>query len=83
MSLLKKSLLLLFICFNVVIFGACKGGEEGPAERAGKQIDQAVQKAGQKVEQAKKKVDEEAAEAQKKLGEKMEETGKSIKEGAE
>lgn len=83
MSLLKKSLLLLSICFNIVIFGACKGGEEGPAERAGKQIDQAVEKAAEKVEEAKKKVSEQAAEAQKKLGEKMEETGKSIKEEAE
>jgi sRNA-binding protein len=83
MSLLKKSMLLIFICFNIVIFGACRGGEEGPAERAGKQIDQAVEKAGQKVEEAKKKVSEEAAEAQKKLGEKMEEAGKSIKKNAD
>lgn len=83
MSRLKKSLLLLFICFNIAIFGACKGGHEGPAERAGKQVDEAVDKAAEKVEEAKKKVSEQAAEAQKKLGEKMEETGKAIKEGAE
>ena len=83
MSWLKKFLLLLFICCNISIFGACKGGQEGPAERAGKQVDEAVEKAAEKVEEAKKKVSEEATEAQKKLGEKMEETGKSIKEGAE
>ena len=83
MSLLKKCVLLLLICFNVVSFSGCKGGEEGPAEKAGKQIDQAVEKAAQKLEETKKQVSEEAAEAQKKLGEKMEETGKNIKKDAD
>ena len=83
MSLFKKCVLLIFICLNVLVYVGCKGGEEGPAEKAGKQIDEAVEKAAEKVEEAKKKASEEAADAQKKLGEKMEETGKSIKEGAE
>jgi len=83
MSLLKKCVLLFFICFNVVSFGGCKGGEEGPAEKAGKQIDQAIEKAAEKLEDTKKQVSERAAEAQKKLGEKMEETGKNIKKDAD
>jgi len=83
MSLLKKCLLLLFICFNVLSFGGCKGGEEGPAEKAGKQIDQAVEKAAEELEETKEQVSEEAAEAQKKLGEKMEEAGKNIKKDAD
>jgi hypothetical protein len=83
MSLLKKCVLLLFICINVPSFGGCKGGEEGPAEKAGKQIDQAVEKAAEKFEESKKQVSEQATEAQKKLGEKMEETGKNIKKDAE
>ncbi len=83
MSLLKNCVLLLLICLNVLVFVGCKGGEEGPAERAGKQIDQAVEMAAEKVEKTKEQVSEQAAEAQKKLGEKMEETGKSLQEGAE
>jgi hypothetical protein len=83
MLLLKKCVLVLFICFNVLSFGGCNGGEEGPAEKAGKQMDQAVEKAAKKLEETKEQVSEQAAEAQKKLGEKMEETGKSIKKDAE
>ena len=83
MSLLKKCVLLLFICINVFSFGGCKRGEEGPAEKAGKQIDQAVEKAAEKFEESKKQVSEQATEAQKKLGEKIEEAGKNIKKDAE
>ncbi len=39
----------------LVVFGAltgCQKNEEGPAETAGKQIDQAIEKSGEKVDQA-------------------------------
>jgi hypothetical protein len=39
--------------------------EEGPAERAGKALDNAVQEAGKKVEQAGEKIQDAAKEAQK------------------
>lgn len=39
--------------------------EEGPAERAGKSLDNAVQKAGEKVEQAGEKIQDAAKEANK------------------
>jgi hypothetical protein len=44
---------------------------EGPAERAGKQIDQAVEKTGEKVDQTTEK-----------LGEKVEKAGEDIKDAA-
>jgi hypothetical protein len=44
---------------------------EGPAERAGKQIDQAVEKTGERVEQTTEK-----------LGEKVEKAGEDIKDAA-
>jgi hypothetical protein len=44
---------------------------EGPAERAGKQIDQAVEKTGEKVDQTTEK-----------LGEKIEKAGEDIKDAA-
>lgn len=43
---------------------ACKK-EEGPAERAGKALDNAVQEAGKKVEQAGEKIQDAAKEAKK------------------
>lgn len=43
---------------------ACKK-EEGPAERAGRALDNAVQKAGEKIEQAGEKIQDAAKEANK------------------
>lgn len=43
---------------------ACKK-EEGPAERAGKAVDNAVQTAGEKIEKAGEKVQDAAKEANK------------------
>lgn len=40
----------------IVSFTACK--KEGPAERAGKKIDETVEKAGDKIEEAGDKVKE-------------------------
>lgn len=40
--------------------------EEGPAERAGKAFDNAVQEAGKKIEQAGEKIQDAAKEAEKK-----------------
>lgn len=57
----------------VVAMSACKGKEEGAAERAGKSIDNAMQNAGnnmdQAVDAAKQQVDEAAAAAKKKMDE--------------
>ena len=39
--------------------------EEGPAERAGKTLDNAVQEAGKKIEQAGEKIQDAAKEEQK------------------
>lgn len=56
---------------NVLVAGvlvaglsACKK-EEGPAERAGKALDNAVQEAGKKIEQAGEKIQDAAKEANK------------------
>lgn len=51
---------------SVLIAGlsACQK-EEGPAERAGKAMDNAVEKAGEKIEKAGEKIQDAAKEAQK------------------
>ena len=62
-SCLKASALLLVI----LGLAACeKKGGEGPAETAGKKIDQAVEQAGQAMDKAKESVKETAKEAVKK-----------------
>jgi hypothetical protein len=67
MSILKKIILLFFSCMIIVSFTACK--KEGPAERAGKKIDEAVEKAGEKTK-----------DAVEKAGDKIKEVGDKVKE---
>ena len=67
MSILKKIILVFFSCMIIVSFTACK--KEGPAERAGKKVDEAVEKAGEKIK-----------ESAKKTGDKIEEAGDKVKE---
>ncbi len=67
MSISRKMLLVLCAGILAVSFSACK--KEGPAERAGRNIDEAAEKTG-------KKIDESAAKA----GDKLEEAGKKLKE---
>jgi len=67
MSLFKKFILVFFSCMIIVSFGACK--KQGPAERAGEKIDEAVEKAGDKIK-----------ESAEKTGDKIEEAGEKVKE---
>jgi hypothetical protein len=67
MLILKKVLLVLCSGMLIVAFTSCK--KEGPAERAGKKMDNAVEKAGDKIK-----------ESADKAGEKIEEAGKKLKE---
>jgi hypothetical protein len=67
MSILKKIILVFFSCMIIVSFTACK--KEGPAERAGEKIDEAVEKAGEKTK-----------DAVEKAGDKIEEAGEKVKE---
>ena len=54
------------LAMSILIVGlsACEK-KEGPAERAGKQIDKAVESAGQQIEKAGQKIQDEAKDAKK------------------
>lgn len=52
------------LCVLTAGLGACQK-EEGPAERAGKAVDNAVKKTGEKIEEAGKKIQDAAEEAKK------------------
>jgi len=62
MSCLNRSLLVVIAVAMLSVGIGCK--QEGPAEQAGKKVDQAVEKTGQAIEEAKEKV-EDATEAVK------------------
>jgi hypothetical protein len=64
------------LCVVMSVAGCEK---EGPAERAGKKIDESVQRAGDDLERAGEKLDDAVREA----GEKLEETGEKLQEKAE
>ena len=70
----KRLLLPVALVVIGVALGGCgKKAGEGPAERAGKEIDQAVAKAGEKVEQATDAV----ADSLKRAGDKIKEKTKN------
>ncbi len=54
------------VAMSVLVLGlaACEK-KEGPAERAGKAIDQTVEKAGQQIEKAGQKIEDAAKDAKK------------------
>ena len=65
MSNFRKSAAIVLV-MGILMAGlsGCKK-EEGPAERAGKAVDNAVQEAGKKIEQAGEKIQDAAKEANK------------------
>jgi vacuolar-type H+-ATPase subunit H len=63
----KPALIMMMMVLGAAVIG-CES-KEGPAERAGKQIDQAAEQAGDTIDQAVKKT-----------GEKVEEAGDTIRE---
>jgi hypothetical protein len=67
MSIVKKIILIFLSSMIIVSFTACK--KEGPAERAGKKIDEAIEKAGEQIK-----------ESADKAGDKIEEAGEKVKE---
>ncbi len=55
----KPALIILVTLLGAAIIG-CES-KEGPAERAGKQVDQSVEKAGDKIEETGDKIREETS----------------------
>ncbi len=69
MSFLKELFLILIIGLFVIGLSSCPD-QEGPAERTGEKIDEAVEDAGKKMEEA----GEEAGEAMEEAGDKIEDS---------
>ena len=63
---LGKSVMAAFVMSALIEGLFCCQKKEGLAERAGKQIDKAVEKAGQQIEKAGEKIEDAAKDANKK-----------------
>jgi vacuolar-type H+-ATPase subunit H len=69
-----KTTLLVFAVFGVL--SGCQKKEEGPAETAGKQIDQAIQKSGEKLDQATEEVGKSIEQAGQRMQDAAQQDGK-------
>ena len=58
MTFKKKTACSLAATFLVACLGACEQQEMGPAEKAGKKIDETIEQAGMKLDEAKQKAGE-------------------------
>jgi hypothetical protein len=71
----------------VIATAGCEQQQPGPAEKAGKQIDQAVEKAGQKTQAALEKAEQKTAAAAEKVEkyteEKVKDAGKAMEKAGE
>ena len=63
---LGKSVMAAFVMSALIAGLFCWQKKEGLAERAGKQIDKAVEKTGQQIEKAGEKIEDAAKDANKK-----------------
>ena len=63
---LSKSVMTALVISALFVGLSCCQKKEGPAERAGKQIDKTLEKAGQQIEKAGDKMEEAAKDANKK-----------------
>jgi hypothetical protein len=66
MTKLGKSLMAAVVMITLIAGLSCCQKKEGPAERAGKQLDKVVEKAGQQIEKAGDKIEDATKDANKK-----------------
>lgn len=81
---MNRMIVLFTAFFLSLALSACSKTEEGTAEKAGKQIDQALEDAksytDEKMQQAGEKADTVMSDAKEYTGEKMEEAGEALEE---
>lgn len=79
MKLTSKKMIVMGLLMASVNFTLVGCGNDGPAERAGEKVDQAIENSGEKMEEA----GEKANEAIEESGDKLEETGENMKESVQ
>jgi len=78
----QKSVAIFASAALLLALAGCQKQEEGPAERAGKQIDQATEKVVQQADKATEKVGQQVDKATEKVGQQLEKAGEKIQDAA-
>jgi hypothetical protein len=69
----------VLLCGGVLALSACRR-EEGPAERAGKEVDKAMQESAQKMGEAMQKAGEQMGQAGKQMGQALEDAARQARQ---
>lgn len=80
MNVSYKGFLAVFVLASVLGLSACK--QEGPAEKAGQKVDQAVEQAGKKIDQATDQAGKQIEQAGDTLSDKTKKAGEYIDDTA-
>ena len=72
----------ILLSAGVLVFGlqSCSRHEEGPAEKAGKAVDDAMRDAGEKMDQAARQTHESMHKAGEEMGKATEQVGQAMKD---
>jgi hypothetical protein len=81
--MMKKIAALILVLALVFTFGPVACEKEGPAEKAGKKVDETMEKAADKAEEAGDAIENEAEEADKKIDETMEKASDKAEEAGD
>jgi osmotically-inducible protein OsmY len=79
-SIIRKTALLLSVGVLALGLQACRRGEEGAGEKAGKAVDDAMRDAGEKMDEAAEKMSESMHKAGKEMGRATEQMGEAMKD---
>jgi hypothetical protein len=79
----QKSVAIIASAALLLALAGCQKQEEGPAERAGKKIDQATEKAAQQVDKATDKVGQQVDKATQQVGQQLEKAGEKMQAAAQ
>lgn len=80
MNVSYKGFIAVFVLASVLGLSACK--QEGPAEKAGQKVDQAVEQAGKKIDQATDQAGKKIEQAGETLSDKSKKAGEYIDDAA-
>jgi osmotically-inducible protein OsmY len=80
-NVIRRGALLLSVGVLGLCLQACSRGEEGPGEKTGKAIDDAMRDAGEKMDEAAERMSESMHKAGKEMGRATEQMGEAMKEG--
>lgn len=80
MYLKKITAFSLVTVFLMTCLGACEQKEVGPAEQAGKKLDEAMQQAGKKMDEAMQQAGQKVDETMQQAGKQLDDVAKDLQQ---